>query len=79
MIYSLIPEVFHPAYASETRTSDIEAMLALGGVEVGRIAVLPAPGDLGSWLAFERNGCCVVIPDTLVGDNIHGQMHRSGS
>jgi len=52
---------------------------ALGGVEVGWIIVLPGPGNLGSWLVFERIGRCVAIPDPWFGDNIHDLMQRSGS
>ena len=39
-IYSSIPEALHIAYVDET---EVEVVSALGGVEVGWIAVLPGP------------------------------------
>ena len=78
-IYSSISEVSHPAYASETETSDVEVAPVLGGVEVGWIVALPVPGNLGSWVVFERNGCRVVIPGVWFGNNNHDSMQRLGS
>ena len=46
--YSSLFEAFHTAYADETEVPGIEAVSALGGVEVRRIAVLPGPGNSGS-------------------------------
>ena len=69
-IYSSISEAFRPAYADETETPDVEAVPGLGGAEVGWIAVLPVPGNLGSWLVFERNGCCVT--------NVYDSMQWTG-
>ena len=43
-------------YAGKTEISDVEMAPALGGVEVGWIAVLPVPRNLGSYLVSERNG-----------------------
>ena len=47
-IYSSLSEAFRIAYAAETEVPSVEAVLALGGVEVCWIAVLPGPGNLGS-------------------------------
>ena len=66
-------------YAGKTEISDFEVAPALGGVEVGWIAVLPVPRNLGSYLVSERNGCCVAILDARFGDNIHDPMQRSES
>ena len=46
--FSSISEAFLPAYAGKTEILDIEVAPALGGIEVGRIVVLPVPGNLGS-------------------------------
>ena len=46
-IYSLISGAFCPVYASETEAADVEMAPAFGRVEVG------------SWLVFKRNGCCI--------------------
>ena len=55
-IYSSLSEAFHKAYTNETAEAPgVEAVPAPGGVEVCWIAVLPRPGNLGSWLGFERN------------------------
>ena len=70
---------FHPAYVDKTEISDIEVAPVLGGVEVDWITVLPVPGNLGSQLVSERNGCCVAIPDARFGDNIHDPIQRSQS
>ena len=78
-IYSSLSEVFHKAYADETEVPGVEAVAALGGVEVCWIAVLPDPGNLGSWLGFKRNSRGAATPDARIGDNIHGPMERSGS
>ena len=78
-IYSSLSEVFHKAYADETEVPGVEAVSALGGVEVCWIAVLPDPGNLGSWLGFERNSRGATTPDARIGDDIHGPMERSGS
>ena len=50
-----------------------------GGVEVGGVAVLPVPGNLGGWPSFERKGPRRRIPDARFGDNIHTPTQRSGS
>jgi len=50
-----LPETFHNAYADETEAPGVEAVSALGGVEVCWIAVLPGPGNSESWLGFGRN------------------------
>ena len=50
-------------YANETEIPGVKVVSALGGVAVGWITVLPGPGNLGSWLDFERVGRCVAIPD----------------
>ena len=78
-IYSSISEAFCIAYADETEVPGVEVVSALGGVEVGWIAVPPGPGDLGSRLIFDRIGSCVSIPDVRFGDNIHNPMQWSGS
>ena len=78
-IYSSIPEAFRIVYAGETEVPDIEAVSALAGAEVGWIAVIPGPGNLRSWLVFERICRCVAIPDAPFGDNIHEPMQRPGS
>ena len=70
---------FHKAYADETEVPGIEAVSALGGVEVCWIAVLPDPGNLGSWLGFKRNSRGAATPDGWFGDNTHGPMERSRS
>ena len=54
-------------------------MSILGAVGVGWVAVLPGPGNLESWLVFERIGRCVAIPDARFGGNIYEPMQRSGS
>ena len=54
-IYSPLSEAFRKAYASETDVLGVEAVSALGGIEVCWIAVLPDRGNLGGWLSFERN------------------------
>ena len=66
-LYSPIPEALHLAYAGGTETLDIQVAPALSGVDVDWIAVLPVPGDLGSWLVFEQNDYCVVSPDACLG------------
>ena len=78
-IYSSLSEAFYKAYADETGVPGVEAVSALGGVEVRWVAVLPDPGNLGSWLGFKRNSRDTAIPDARFGDNIHGPMERSGS
>ena len=67
-MYSSISGAFHPVYSGETEISGIEVKPALDGAKVGWIAVV-----------FERNNCCVAIPDTWFGDNIYGLMQRSES
>ena len=52
---------------------------ALSGPEVDRVAVLPAPNNLGSWLGFERNDPSVPIPDARFGVDIRDPSQRSGS
>ena len=74
-IYSPISGAFPIACADETEVSSVDVMSApLGGVGMGWIAVLSSPGDLGSWLVFERTTHCVVIPDARFGDNTHDLM-----
>ena len=41
-----------------------------GGVEVGEVAVLPAPSNLGGWPSFERKGPRRRTPDARFGDKI---------
>jgi len=74
-----LSEAFHKAYADETGVPGVEAVSALCGVEVCWIAVLPDPGNLGSWLGFKRNSQGAATPDARFGNNIHGPMERSGS
>jgi len=78
-IYSSLSEAFHKAYADETEVPGVEAVSALRGVEVCWIAVLPDPGNLGSWLGFKRNSRGAAAPDARIGDNIHGPTQQSGS
>ena len=78
-VYSSLSEAFHKAYADETEVPGVEAVSALSGAEVRWIAVLPDPGNLGSWLGFKRNSRGAATPDVRFGDNIHGPMERSGS
>lgn len=73
-ICSSVPEAFRPAYAGETETSGIEVAPALGRIETDWNAAPPIPGDLGSWLAFERFQL-----DVWFGGSIHDPMQRSGS
>jgi len=49
------------------------------GVEVGEVAILPAPSNLGGWPSFEREGPRRRIPDALPGDKILAPTQRSGS
>ena len=78
-IYSSLSEAFYKACADETEVPGIEAVSALGGIEVYWIAVLPDPSNLGSWLGFKRNSQGAVTPDARFGDNIHDPMELSGS
>ena len=57
-IYSSISEVFRPAYAGETETSDVEVTPALGGAEVDWIAILPVwfSGETAVVLRFQTRG-----------------------
>ena len=77
--YSLISKNFHIAYTNENEQSSIEAKLGHGGVEVDKIAILPNPRNLKSWLVFERNGHSTAIPDVWFGDDISGPTQRTGS
>ena len=77
--YSSIYENFRVVYTNETGESNVEVAPACGGVEVGGIAILPAPCSSESWLSFKRNGRSVVIPDVRFGNNIHALAQRSGS
>ena len=76
-IYSL-SEAFRIAYADETGAPGVAVVPALGGVEVGWIAVPLGPGNLVSWLVFERISRCAAIPDTRFGNNIHDPMQWLG-
>ena len=67
-IYSSLSEVFYKAYADETKVPGVEAVSVLGGVKVCRIAVLPDPGNLGSWLSYKRNSQGAVTPDAQFGE-----------
>ena len=58
-LYFSISKAFRVACADETQVTGVEAVSALGGVEIGWIAVLPSPDNLGSWLIFERIGRCI--------------------
>ena len=78
-IYSSLSEAFHKAYADENEVPGVEAVSALGRVEVCWIAVLPGPGNLGSWLGFKRNGRSAATPDARFRDNFHAPTQRSGS
>ena len=77
--YSPLSEVFYKGYADETGVPGVEAVSALGGVEVCWIAVLPDPGNSGSWLGFEQNSRGAATPDAQFGDDIHGPTEQSGS
>ena len=71
-IYSSLSEAFYKAYTDETEAPGVGAVSALGRAEVCWIAVLPGPGNLRSWLGFERNSRDVAAPDargleTMVG------------
>jgi len=54
--YFSISKAFRVACADEIQVTGVEVVSALGGIEIGWIAVLPSPGNLGSWLIFERIG-----------------------
>lgn len=77
----------YPARTSASRTPTNENgtigrrgdSLAHGEVEAGGVAVLPDPGDLDGWLAFERNDSSAEIPDGRLGDNVHGPKQRTAS
>jgi hypothetical protein len=75
-IYSSIFEASRIAYADENGVPGTEVMSKLGGIEA---AVLPRPGNSGSWPVFDPIGRCVAIPDTRFGDKIYDPMQRSGS
>jgi len=53
--YSPLSEAFHKVYADEAEVPGVEAVSALGGVEVCWIAVFLGPGNWESWLGFKRN------------------------
>ena len=76
-IYSSRSEAFHIAYANETEVLGVDVVSKLGGVEVGRIVVLPGPGSLGGWLAFELIGRRVALPGAQFG-NIYDPTRQSG-
>ena len=50
-----------------------------GGVEVGEVAILPAPSNLGGWPSFEQKGPRRRTPDARFGDKILAPTQRSGS
>ena len=52
---------------------------ALSRPEVGRIAALPTPNNLGSWLGFERNDSNIMLPNAQFGVNICDPAQQLGS
>jgi hypothetical protein len=69
-IYSPVSGDFRMAYTNKTEASSIEVAPALGGVEVGRIAILSVTGNSGSRLVSERSGCRVAILDVRFRDDV---------
>ena len=47
-LYFSTSKAFRVACADETQVTGVEAVSALGGAEIGWIAVLPSPENLGS-------------------------------
>ena len=72
-IYSSLSEAFHKVHTDEIEVPGVEAVSTLDGGQACWIAVLPDPGNLGSWLGFKQNSRCTVWrqsypwPDRTVG------------